>query len=128
MRYCFLLSHFLVVEDYELSQSTSHLLSVPLSLECVRILSLFISFSSTSIVSLMMFCVRLLSELMILSSAYHVISHLTCHNKLRLSFDLKNKNCWKISLFFICCFLILKCQNLVLKVIYSSTDIKSYYS
>ena len=35
----FLLSHFLVVEDYELSKSTSHVLSVPLTLECVRILS-----------------------------------------------------------------------------------------
>ena len=35
----FLLSHFLAVADYELSKSTSHLLSVALTLECVRILS-----------------------------------------------------------------------------------------
>ena len=35
----FLLIHFLVVEDYELPKSTSHAVSVPLSLGCVRILS-----------------------------------------------------------------------------------------
>ena len=40
-----------------LSKSTSHLLSVPITLECVDVLSWFISFFSTSIVSLMMFCV-----------------------------------------------------------------------
>ena len=39
VRCFFLLSHFLVVEAYELSKSTSHFLSVPLTLECVRILS-----------------------------------------------------------------------------------------
>ena len=44
VRCFFLLNHFLVAEDYELSESKSHLLSVPLTLECVRILSLFISF------------------------------------------------------------------------------------
>ena len=40
----FLLIHFLVLEDYELPKSTSHILSVPLNLECVRILSSSISF------------------------------------------------------------------------------------
>ena len=40
----FSLTHFLVVEDYELPKSTSHILSVPLNLECVRILSSSISF------------------------------------------------------------------------------------
>ena len=40
----FLLIHFLVVEDYELSQSTSYLTSMPLTLEYVRILSWSISF------------------------------------------------------------------------------------
>ena len=39
----FLLIHFLVVEDYELSKSTSHV-SLPLTLECDRILSWSISF------------------------------------------------------------------------------------
>ena len=41
-----LLSHFLVEEDYELYQSTSHCLSVPLPLEYVRIITL--SFFSIS--------------------------------------------------------------------------------
>ena len=82
VRSFFLLSNFLAAENYELSQSTSHLLSVPLTPECVRNLSLSISFFSNSIVSLMMFCVRLLSELMILFSAHHVTNHLTCCNKL----------------------------------------------
>ena len=36
---CFLLLiHFLAVEDYELPKSTNHALTVPLNLECVRIL------------------------------------------------------------------------------------------
>ena len=42
----FLLIHFLVAEDHELPESTSHILSVPLNLECVRILSWSIAFSS----------------------------------------------------------------------------------
>ena len=46
VRCFFLLIHFLVVEDYELPKSTSHTLSVPLNLECVRILSWSISFFS----------------------------------------------------------------------------------
>ena len=50
----FLFIHFLVLEDYELPKSTSHILSVPLTLKCVRILSWLISFSSTLTVSLMM--------------------------------------------------------------------------
>ena len=56
----FFLSHFLVVEDYDLSQSSSHLLlSVPLTLEYVRIgSSLFFC----------TFCVRFPSNLMILLS------------------------------------------------------------
>ena len=40
----FLLIHFIVVEDYELSQSTIHLLSVPSALEYARILSWSIFF------------------------------------------------------------------------------------
>ena len=38
---------------------------------------------STLIVSLTLFCVRLLYELMIMLSTYHVTNHLTCQNKLR---------------------------------------------
>ena len=61
----FLLSHFLVAEDCELSKSTSNLQRVPLTLEYVP---------------MMIFCVRLLSELIIPQSAYHVTKHLTCRN------------------------------------------------
>ena len=88
IRCFFLLIHFLVVEDYELPKSTNHVLSVPLNLECIRILSLSFIFSPTLIVSLMMFCVRFLSEVMIMLSTRHVTNHLTCCNK--LEFDLKN--------------------------------------
>ena len=38
VRCFFLLIHFLAVKDYELAKSTSHIVSVPLILECVRIL------------------------------------------------------------------------------------------
>ena len=54
VRSFFLFSHFLVAKVYELSQSRSHFLSVPLTLEDVRILSWSISFSSTSTLSLSM--------------------------------------------------------------------------
>ena len=83
VRSFFLLIHFLVVEDYELCKITSYILSVPLTLECIKILSSSISFFfSTLIVSMMMFCVRLKSELMILLSTHHVTDHLACCNKL----------------------------------------------
>ena len=62
VRSFFLLIHFLVVEDYELSKRT-----------------IFIYlFFSTAIVSLMLFCVRLLSEVMILLSTHHMTNHLSC--------------------------------------------------
>ena len=58
---CFvILSYFLVVEDNDLSQRTSRLLSMLLTLEYVTFLSWPISFFSTSVVSQMMFSVRLL--------------------------------------------------------------------
>ena len=39
---CFsLLIHFLLVEDYESRKSTSHILSVPLNLECPLFFSYF---------------------------------------------------------------------------------------
>ena len=121
VRCFFLMSHFLVVESFELSKSTIHRLSVLLILECLKILSRTISFFSTLIVSLMMLLVRLLSKLMILLSTHHVTKHMTCRNMLR--FDLKYQNCWKIFTFFISWFSILKCQELVIKVVYSSTNI-----
>ena len=51
----FLLIQFLVVEDYELPKSKSHILIVPLTLECVEFY-LDSSFFSILIVSLMMLC------------------------------------------------------------------------
>ena len=77
---CLLLILFLVVEDYELPKSTSHILSVPLNLERVRIDPYL--FSPFLIVFLMMFCVRLLSELMIMLSMQYMTNHLMCRNKL----------------------------------------------
>ena len=64
-------------------------------------------FFSILIVSRMMFCVRLLSKLVILLSTHHVIKHPTCRSKLAFEskFDLKNQNCWKIFLFSISYFL-----------------------
>ena len=68
----FWLIHFLLVESYELPKITSRVLSVPLNLKCVRILSWFISYFFYLSCFLMMFCVRLLSELMIMLSTIHV--------------------------------------------------------
>ena len=53
--------------------------SVLLTLECVRIPTWYISFLSTPVVSLMMFCVRFLTELMIRLSNHHLRKHLTAH-------------------------------------------------
>ena len=44
VRSFFLLIHFLVVEDYELCKITSCFFSVQLTLECIKILSWYISF------------------------------------------------------------------------------------
>ena len=64
VRCFFLLIYFLVVEDYELPENISHFLSVPLTLECGRILSGSISFFfSTLFASLIIFCVRFLTTL-----------------------------------------------------------------
>ena len=49
---------------------------------------IYLFISLTLIVSLIMFCVRLLSELMIMLSTHHVTNRLTCCNKLQ--FHLKN--------------------------------------
>ena len=119
-----------------MSKSTTHLLSMLLTLECVRILSWSISFFqfqffSFSIVSLIMFCVRLLSELIILLSIHHVTNHLICRNKLRWTINcnliLKIKIFEKIFYFSSAFFFTLKCQDLVIKVIHSTSNIKSCY-
>ena len=93
VRCFFLLIHFLVVEGSELPKSASYSLSVPLNLECVRILSWFISFFSyfnclLNDVLCKHICVTLQSELMIMLSNHHVTNLLACRNK--FSFDLKN--------------------------------------
>ena len=68
---CFflLLAHFLAVEDYELAKSTI-LVSVPLTPEWSEFYLDPSLFSSILTFSLMMFCVRLLPELMILLSTH----------------------------------------------------------
>ena len=123
---CFL-SQFLVFKYFELSKSRSHLASVPLNLGYVRILSWSISFFPISIVSLMILCVTLLSELII----HHMTKHLAYCNKLRWALScnliLKIKIVRKYFYFSSKNFLILKCQDLVLKVIYSSSNIRSCY-
>ena len=63
---------FLIEPSSELPKSTCHLLRVPLTLESVWNLDPSLFFS-TSVVSLVMFCVRLLSEVMILLSDHHEI-------------------------------------------------------
>ena len=86
VRWFFLLIHFLIVGDFEWSKTASHILTVPLTLECVRTLSwsisVFFYFNCFSDDVLCKFCV-LLSELMILLSTHHVACHLICRNKLR---------------------------------------------
>ena len=78
VRCFFFLIYFLVVKDYELRKSET-VRNVPLGLECfISFFLIHIFFSSTLIISLMMSYVRLLSELLILLSTYHVTNHLTC--------------------------------------------------
>ena len=120
VRCLFLLRHFLVVKDDELSKSTSHLVSASLTLECVRILSWSISFSTL--------IVRFLSELMIPLSTHHVINPQTCRNKLRWTINCNLILKIKISekyFYFSTFFFIFKCQDLLLNVIRSSSNIKS---
>ena len=88
-------------KDYELSQGTSHLLSVPLTLEYVRILSWSISFS---------FYVNCFPDDVLCKMPSEMI---------------KNQICWKTFLFFNSYFLILKYQDLILKVTYSEAVIQN---
>ena len=84
VRCFFLLIHFLVVEEYELPRILSHILTANYTITK----SLSSLFSPTLIIVSLMFCVRLLSQLMIMLSNHHVTNHLTCRKKLH--FDLKN--------------------------------------
>ena len=79
--YCFLSSQFLVVENYELSKSTNHHLSVSLTLEFFRTLTWFISFFYFNCLPDYVLCK--LFELVILVSTHFVTNHLIYHKKLR---------------------------------------------
>ena len=68
----FSLNPSLVVEDNEFPKSTSHLLHVSCMCRNSILIHLFVS---TSVISLMMFYVKLLSELMILLSTQHMTNH-----------------------------------------------------
>ena len=84
VRCFFLVSNFFVVEDYELSQSISHLLMCHKfwnTSEFYLSLGPYLIFASR--VSVMMFNIRLLSDLLILLSTHHVTQHLSCCRKLR---------------------------------------------
>ena len=72
VRCLFLLIYFLVTEGYELPKSTSHILSVPLIWNASEFYLDPSLSSPTLIVTLMMFCVRLLSELMRMLSTHRV--------------------------------------------------------
>ena len=116
VRCILLLSHFLAAEYYELSKSTSHLLSLPLTLNLGP--SLFFYF----------ICLpdNVLCNIALNSpcdKAFNFSQQVEITDDLQL--DLTNY--WKIFIFFISYFLILKCQDLVLRVIYSSSNIKSCY-
>ena len=121
--YCFYGKIFLLIEQFFSSWKLCVVSKYKSSSKCainseMCQKSIFIHlFFSNSIVSLMMFCIRLLSELMILLSTHHVTNHLTCCNKLTNCNVILKSKIWKIFLFFISSFWILKCQDLVLKVI-----------
>ena len=85
-----------------------------LSSECainsrMRYNSILIHFFFTSVVSLIVLCVR--ADDTVLNSSCEKPSDLS---QQELHFDLKNQNCWKIFLFSISYFLILMCQKKLL--------------
>ena len=125
-KFFFLLSHFLVVKDYELYQSTSDLLSVSLTLEYVRILSWSISF----FFSIRFLRYNVLSK--ICSWSDDAILNSSCDKASDLlqqvNLILKIKSLAKYSYFSSAAyFLILKCKDLVLKIIRSSSNVRSFH-
>ena len=77
----FLLGFFLVIENYELSKSMYVKYAIDSGTYQNSILIHL--FFSTSINSLIIFCVTLLSELMMLLLTHHVTNDLTCRTNLR---------------------------------------------
>ena len=74
----FLLIYFSVVEDFQLPKTASYVISLPLTMEFIRNFNQSL-LCSTLIVSLMMFCVRLLwncSDETALNSSFHKPSDL----------------------------------------------------
>ena len=97
IRYFFSLVYFLVVEDYELFKSTSHLLRVPVSLEHDGTLSWSISFFCY----ISFFPDDVLCKIVIWAddTTFSSTKHLTWRNKLKKPFScnliLKIKSVWK---------------------------------
>ena len=83
----FLLIYFSVVEDFQLPKTSSYVISLPLTMEFIRNFNPSL-LCSTLIVSLMMFCVRLLSELMKLLSTHHFTNHLTCRKHIETAYEM----------------------------------------
>ena len=113
VRWFFLLIHFLIVEDYELPKSIIRILSVPLTLECVRIISLsmpfffYFNYLPDDVLSWWYWwsSVRFLSELTILL-ANHMANKLTqlsqqvkmCRNVILKRWKCNTRNIKKFSL------------------------------
>ena len=113
---CFLIESFLRSKDYELPKSTSHLLSVPLSLEYVRILSYSISFfyNLNCLTDGVLCKIAIRADITTVISLWDKPSDVLQLVEIvyELKFDHKNQDCWKIFLSFISHFLILRCQDL----------------
>ena len=131
VRCFFLLCHFFVVEDLELSKSTSHLLCIAINSGIHRnpILIHLLFFYFNCLLDYVMCKIAMCADDTALNSSCDKPYDLSQHAEIayELQFNLKTQNCWKTFQFFINYFLILKCQDLVLKVIYSNSIIKSCY-
>ena len=116
----FLLSHFFVVENYQLSKSTS--------VSGMRQNAILIHlFFSSSIVSLMIFCLEIAiwADDAALKSACDIQSDLLQQVEMNCNLILKINFFWKIFLVFFGYFLILLCQDLVLKLSIQAQTLKA---
>ena len=118
LTYFFLLSHFLVVEYYELWKSTILINRFSFFFKCLPEYVLCKIWCYLS----WWYCTQLImwKTIWLVATSCNLF-HLIC-NLIH-----KNQNCWRIFLLFISYFLIFKCQDLVLTVAYLSTTIKSDY-
>ena len=127
VRRFFLLSHFLVIQDYELSKSTGHRLTVPLTLVCARILSwstccffYFHYLHDAAVCKIAIWVDDANHQLM-----WQTIWLFTT-NWDSLTVEIKNQNCQRKFLFFISWFLILNCQDLVLKLSIQAQTLEAF--